>query len=95
LLELFNAFNSRSEKHSLFTLGLFSNRWLLGGVAASLAMTLAVIYIPTLRGAFHTYALSGTDWTIAILSGFSIIVVVELGKLIARLRSKAVIARPH
>ncbi|MBM2831470.1 MAG: cation-translocating P-type ATPase, partial [Dehalococcoidia bacterium] len=95
LLELFNAFNSRSEKHSLFTIGLFTNRWLLAGVAGSLAMTLAVIYIPALREPFHTYVLSGTDWIIAVLAGFSIIVVVELGKLIARLRARAVIARPH
>jgi Ca2+-transporting ATPase len=86
MLEFFNAFNCRSEKHSLFTIGFFTNRWLLVGIAASMVMTLAVIYIPALQGPFHTYALSGTDWLVAILVGFSIMVIVELGKLVASLR---------
>jgi hypothetical protein len=51
-----------------------------------MVMTLAVIYIPALQGPFHTYALSGTDWLVAILAGFSIMVIVELGKLVASLR---------
>lgn len=84
LSRFFNAFNCRSEKHSIFRIGFFSNKWLLLAIAASLSMTVILVYVPFLQEVFHTYALSVVDWCIAIVSASSLLIVMEIGKLISR-----------
>jgi Ca2+-transporting ATPase len=83
LIQFFNAVNCRSEKHSIFKIGLLSNKWLLLAIAGSLSMTVMLVYVPFLQEVFHTYALSAVDWGIAIVSASSILIVVEIGKLIS------------
>ena len=58
------------------------NKWLLGAVALSWAITVAIVYTPLLQGPFHTYPMSGQDWAICILAGASIFVPVEIAKAI-------------
>jgi Ca2+-transporting ATPase len=82
LIEFFNAFNCRSFKYSLFKIGPSSNKWLLAAVAWEICLLCLVVYLPALQGPFHTYALSGQDWGICILTGASIFVLVEITKLI-------------
>ncbi|WP_447980632.1 cation-translocating P-type ATPase [Candidatus Nitrospira bockiana] len=41
-----NVFACRSEQTSTFSAGLFSNRWVLAGIAAELALLAALIYTP-------------------------------------------------
>jgi len=84
VVQLFHSLNCRSESLSLFTVGVFKNRWLLGGVASSLLLTLPLLYVPFLQGPFRTFALGLSDWGIVLLCGVSVIVVAELGKLVAR-----------
>jgi Ca2+-transporting ATPase len=48
----------RSESQSLFHLGLFSNKPLLGAIALTLGFHLAVLYVPLLQNLFQTTALS-------------------------------------
>ena len=84
LIQFFNALNCRSEKHSIFRIGLLSNKWLLLAIAASLCMTVMLVYVPFLQEVFHTYALSAVDWCIAVASASSILVLVEIVKLISR-----------
>jgi Ca2+-transporting ATPase len=61
LFQLFNAFNARSDERSAFD-GLFRNRWLWGAVGLSIALHAAVVYLPFLKQAFSTTALSAGDW---------------------------------
>ncbi len=84
LIQFFNALNCRSEKHSIFRIGLLSNKWLLLAITVSLCMTVMLVYIPFLQEVFHTYALSAVDWYIAVASASSVLIVVEIGKLISR-----------
>jgi P-type Ca2+ transporter type 2C len=58
---LFTVFSARSDEQSAFR-GLFSNGWLWGAVLLSLALQVAVIYIPFLQQAFSTVSLSAADW---------------------------------
>jgi Ca2+-transporting ATPase len=88
LVEFFNAFNSRSEKKSLFKIGPFRNRWLLLALAWECTMLVLVIYVPFLQRALHTFALSAQDWVIAILSASTIFIAVEIAKLIISWREK-------
>jgi P-type Ca2+ transporter type 2C len=48
----------RSEHNSLFQIGLFSNKPLLGAIALTLGLHLAILYVPVLQNLFQTTALS-------------------------------------
>ncbi|MFA5576734.1 MAG: cation-translocating P-type ATPase [Tissierellaceae bacterium] len=80
--ELLRAFSSRSQKHTLFEIGLFSNTTMLYAVLLSFSLLLAVIYIPIFQPIFHTFSLSLSDW--AVILGLAILplMVGEAGKLI-------------
>jgi P-type Ca2+ transporter type 2C len=74
----------RSDRDSLFRIGIFSNRPMLAAVLLTAGLQLAVIYIPMLQSVFKTTALSGTDLAISI--GLSTVVfgAIELEKLFKR-----------
>jgi Ca2+-transporting ATPase len=83
----FTVFNARSDERSAFA-GLFSNRWLWGAVLLSLLLQAAVIYLPFLQQAFSTVALNADDWLLCIAVASSVLWLRELGKLVARARSR-------
>ena len=64
--ELFRAFASRSETVSVFKLGFFSNRFMNVSVLISLALTLAVIYIPKVNTIFDNVPLNPTAWLVIL-----------------------------
>jgi P-type Ca2+ transporter type 2C len=51
--QLFNIFNVRSLRDSVFAIGLWSNKMITYGLLASIALTLGVLYIPFLQGIFR------------------------------------------
>jgi Ca2+-transporting ATPase len=56
----------RSNRDSLFKIGIFSNPQLLGAVVLTLGLQFAIIYIPSLQDFFGTTTLSGMDLAIAL-----------------------------
>jgi Ca2+-transporting ATPase len=95
LIEFFNAFNCRSLDYSLFKIGPAGNKWLLAAIGWELIMLNLVIYLRPLQGVFRTYALSGEDWGICVLTGVSVFIIVELAKLIMSfLRPKSLALAP-
>ena len=52
----------------------------------SLATQFAVIYVPFLQVAFHTVPLTINDWLITVAVGASLLVAVELVKIVLRAR---------
>jgi len=56
--QLFHVLAIRSERASLFTLGLWTNRPLLGAVLLAAALQLLVIYVPWCQPIFHTSPLT-------------------------------------
>ena len=64
--ELLRAYTSRSERYSLFSIGVFSNKWMQWAVLASLVILLAIIYVPFLDPIFETTFLSIEDWLIML-----------------------------
>src|SRR5262249_32097451 len=85
LFSLFIVFTARSDERSAFV-GLFSNPWLWGAVLLSLALQVAVVYVPFLQKAFATTPLSGRDWLLCTAVASSALWVSELTKLVARQR---------
>ena len=66
------AFAARTERASLFTIGLWSNPLLLGGIVFELIFTSAVIYTPWLQDIFGTTSLAWTQ--LLLLLPFPVIV---------------------
>jgi Ca2+-transporting ATPase len=78
----------RSEKESLFTIGLFSNKALLGAVVLGFVLQLSTVYVPVLNPVFKTAPLTAAELVITIVLSSAIFFVVEFEKLLKRLRSK-------
>jgi P-type Ca2+ transporter type 2C len=87
-LELFRCFSCRSETVPLFRMNPLGNRWLLLAVGSSWAITVAIVYAPFLQGPFHTYPMSLSDWGVTILAGMSILIPVEVAKLVRARRTR-------
>ncbi len=83
MAEIFHAFNMRSQRRSIFTLG-GPNVLLLAAAAASLLLTTVVCEIPVLAAAFSFTRVSLQQYGIAIVLGLCVIPVVELVKLVQR-----------
>jgi P-type Ca2+ transporter type 2C len=84
LIQLTHVFNVRSTTKSLFTIGVFSNKYLNGAVLLSAVLVLIVIFVPFMNDLFDVVPLNGEQWLVVVLSAFSIIPIVEIVKLFLR-----------
>jgi P-type Ca2+ transporter type 2C len=66
LCELFRVFTCRSERLSVFQIGVFSNPWLVGAVALSVSLLLPTVFVPFLNPIFDTHWLTLTEWEIVV-----------------------------
>ncbi|MFW6324390.1 MAG: cation-translocating P-type ATPase [Desulfovibrionales bacterium] len=73
----FQALNARSSTKSIFTIGLFSNRWLVLGLSAAVILQLGTVYLEFGQFLFGTVPLALSDWGLAILASSSILLVDE------------------
>lgn len=64
--ELLRAFTARSEYHSIFTIGVGSNRWMVWAVGVSFALVLMVVYVPFFQPFFDTVPLGVGDWLLML-----------------------------
>ena len=80
MFQLFNVFNMRSLKSSLFKIGVFSNKWLVGSIIISFSFMLGIIYLPWISGIFSFVALSLKEFLVICLIASSVFVVGEIYK---------------
>ena len=85
--QMFNVLNCRSEGSSLFKIGVFSNKFLIWAIGASVLLQVLVIYTP-LNMLFRTMPLGLIDWVYIILVSSSVFVFVEISKWIIRMRER-------
>jgi Ca2+-transporting ATPase len=88
LCELFRAYTVRSERMSLFKLGVFSNRTMQYAVGLSLALLLAVVSVPFLRPVFNTHLPSVREWGVVLGLALVPAVAEEVTKLYLRRRDR-------
>jgi Ca2+-transporting ATPase len=66
LCELFRAYTVRSERISVFQLGVFTNKYMQIAVAASIFLLLLVVNVPFLQPIFNTHFLRWNEWVIVL-----------------------------
>ncbi len=86
LSQMANVLAIRSERQSLFQMGLLSNRALLGAVSLTVILQLALVYVPFLESVFRTTALSAADFGLTVGVSALIFLAVEIEKWYFRRR---------
>jgi Ca2+-transporting ATPase len=89
LIEKFTALSCRSERDTVFKIGFFGNKWLLLAIVGTMALSLPIIYMPSLQDYFHTYSLSLADWGVVVLASSTLFVVVEGAKVFWKWRERS------
>lgn len=81
---MFNAFNWRSDRYSVFSLGVFTNKPLIYAVLSTVLLQLAAVYIPIMQTAFRTVPLSLSDWGMIVPLASTTLIAMELSKYLER-----------
>jgi Ca2+-transporting ATPase len=84
LSQMGNALAVRSDRDSLFRLGLRSNMALVGAVLLTVLLQAAVVYVPFLQDIFGTHALSWSQLGISLALSAIVFVAVEIAKWVRR-----------
>ncbi|RLE26157.1 MAG: cation-translocating P-type ATPase, partial [Actinobacteria bacterium] len=85
LAQIFNAFNSRSDRVSAFVRP-FDNRLLWAAAALTVVLQIAVVHLPPLNRAFDTHPLDARQWAICAALSSMVLIADEIRKLIVRRR---------
>ncbi len=94
LLQLGNALALRSNRQSVFRLGLRGNPFLLLVLVGTLVLQLILIYWSPAQRLLSTEALSPLDLTVVLIASTFLFWVVEIQKLISRRSSRALPVAP-
>jgi Ca2+-transporting ATPase len=79
---------SRSEYDYIYRMGVFTNRPLVGAIALTFILQLAIIYVPFLNRVFNTAPLTITELTICIVISGITFHAVELEKVFKNKKRK-------
>jgi P-type Ca2+ transporter type 2C len=84
MFQVFNSLNVRSQTKSVFELGLFSNKYLLGAIIISVLLLVLSTLLPFLHVALSTTSLSWQDWGLIVLVTSSVFIAEEIRKFIRK-----------
>ncbi len=90
ICQLFYALAVRDSRKSIFSIGIFSNRYLAGAILLGIILQLVVIGIPAMQRAFHLQMLDLHDWAIVLFLGLVPLFLNEIIKIFIRARMKKV-----
>ena len=83
-LQFIQAWNSRAERQSVFSMNPLGNPVLFYATIGAFALHLAAVYVPAFQFVLRTEPLSGADWLQVALLSVSVLVAVEVDKAIRR-----------
>jgi Ca2+-transporting ATPase len=86
LSQMGNVLATRSERDSLFKIGLLSNKNLLGAVLVTFVLQMMVVYVPFLQSIFKTVALPLDALIISLVLSTAVFWAIELSKVWLRKR---------
>ena len=80
MVEAFYLLNCRSLTRSFFSLGIFSNMWVIGGVITMMTAQLLFTYAPFMNKLFHSAPIGGSAWLRIIGVGLFVFIAIEFKK---------------
>jgi magnesium-transporting ATPase (P-type) len=86
MIEVFCLFSSRSHRRAIWQMSPFSNRWLIAGVTAMLALQLLFAYAQAMNAVFHSVPIRLRSWAAVIAVALAAMAAVEVEKGIGRRR---------
>ncbi len=78
----------RDERKSIFSIGIFSNKYLIGAILTGLALQLIVVGIPVVKNAFHLQMPNIRAWGVILVLGFTPLILNEFIKIFVRITKK-------
>lgn len=84
LIQLFHAFNSKSIHQSLFTVGLFRNKFFNWAIVIAFALLAMTVVVPGFNSIFHVTPLDAYQWGIILAASLSMVIIVEIVKFFQR-----------
>ena len=88
MCQLFYSLAMRNSSKSIFQIGVFSNKYLIGAIVVGVLLQLIIIGIPAMQRAFHLQMLDLQGWIIAILLGLVPLFFNEILKIFIRARNR-------
>ncbi|MHB8841743.1 MAG: cation-translocating P-type ATPase [Candidatus Aquicultor sp.] len=79
-------FATRTNRASVLSIGIFSNRWIIYGVIFELVLVAALLYVPFLQNVFGLRPLGIVEWLLALSFGVIVFIADELRKAYMRRR---------
>ncbi len=93
MLELVHSFNVRSEE-SLFKVGLFKNKYLIGAFLIGTILQVGVVVIPKIADIFDVVLLNNKQWIYTAIISILPLVIVEIQKKINTIRFERPVYKP-
>ncbi len=84
MCQVANGFGCRTERESLFKIGLFSNPWLVYSEIVGIAIMAAISYVPFLQDIFKTGPLTWGDWLFLVVAAVTLFFAEEARKWFLR-----------
>ncbi len=81
MCQLFHAFDVRSEHHSLFHIGIFSNKAMNKAFLVGMIMQLSVLCIPPFQRVFSVTSMDAVEWLVVFALAIVPIIVCETVKM--------------
>lgn len=72
--------NCRTEKISVFRVGLFANKRILKGIAVEILLVILMMYVPFLQNIFNTAPVGLREWIFLVILPFPILFIEEIRK---------------
>ena len=93
LFENFQAFNSRSERHSAFKQRFFTNRLLVLSVIGAQVLHVGAMHLPALSETLRVTPVTIAEWGVLFLIASMLFVVMELEKMWDRRKGTRVVGQ--
>ncbi len=86
LAQMGNALAIRSNRLSIFQIGIFSNKLMVYAVLSTFVLQILLIYLQPLQKIFNTESITATQFLICLLSSMIVFVIIEMHKWFIRRR---------
>lgn len=84
VVQIFYLLNCRSLEKSLFSIGVFSNKWVIFGIIGIVILQLIFTYTPIFNKLFQSAPISMDSWMYIVLCGFLTYVIVGFEKWVSK-----------